>query len=78
MNRRETADLHLRAECKTIPTAPAALRAGRLFTSVRTCEVFGAARGFSDYYDGVVVYDPQKRYTVNLASSRTSRGPTSG
>ncbi len=39
-------------------------------TSVRTCEdLWELLREFSDYYDGVVVYDPQKRYTVNLASN---------
>lgn len=39
-------------------------------TSVRECgDVMALLAEFSDYYDGVVVYDPAKRYTINLASN---------
>lgn len=39
-------------------------------TSVRECnDIWRLLREFSDYYDGVVVYDPAKRYTINLASN---------
>lgn len=39
-------------------------------TSVREChEAMTLLGEFSDYYDGVVVYDPAKRYTINLASN---------
>lgn len=39
-------------------------------TSVRECDdVMALLKEFSGSYDGVVVYDPAKRYTINLASN---------
>ena len=44
-------------------------------TSVEECQdIMGLMKRFSDCYDGAVVYDPAKRYTVNLASNIAGAG----